>query len=171
MPENIDLMVKLFDTLKQSSDKNEATLQKLIEQQQSLIGHIEYLPIKDLQLSLKEHNKNSSDKVDACTETVTKTSNKILDKVVTIESKIGRMIIVVLVASSILGLAFLVGRLSLDTGSLEKKIKAEQQKEHNEIVFAVKDSMKKELQIIYNQIERLNKEKDEKQKNTEEKFK
>jgi len=175
MPENIDLMVKLFDTLKQSSDKNEATLQKLIEQQRSLIGHIEYLPIKDLQQALKEHNAHSSSEINSCTETVNTTTNNILDKVKNIESKIARMIVVVLVASSVLGLAFLVGRLSLDTGSLEKKIEDRQQAEHKEIIDSVRKLVRQEFQTIEEKINKFHnyekKEKIEDTHNTEKKFK
>ena len=54
--ENVELMVKLFETLKESSDKNESTLRQLIEQQHSLISLIEYMPVKELHQSLKDHN-------------------------------------------------------------------------------------------------------------------
>ena len=63
MADSTDLMIKLFDTLKQSSDKGEIILQKLIEQQHNLIGHIEYLPIKELQEALKDHNVESKSEI------------------------------------------------------------------------------------------------------------
>lgn len=161
MAENVDLMVKLFETLKQSSDKNEATLQKLIEQQHSLIGHIEYLPIKDLQEALKEHNKDSSINITACTDTVNSTSNSILEKVKKIDGKVGKMITVVLVAFALLSITFIIARMTMDTGLLEKKIKkeiaTEKQNEHKDVIKAVNESMRKEFEKIQKRMSELHK--------------
>jgi hypothetical protein len=146
MAENIDLMVKLFETLKQSSDKNEATLQKLIEQQHSLIGHIEYLPIKELQTSLKDHNKESSDEITSCTDTVNKTSDSILERVKKIDGKVGKMITIVLVAFSLLTITFIVAKMTMDTGLMDKKIQTylsvNQRTDHDAIVKSVRETMK-----------------------------
>jgi len=108
----MDIMLKLFDTLKQSSDKNEATIQKLIEQQHTLIGHIEYLPIKELQDSLKDHNKETSDDINSCTETVETTSDVILTKVNSIDTKIGKMILIVIVAFTLFSMSVLIATLT-----------------------------------------------------------
>ncbi len=110
MADHIDLMIKLFDTLKQASDKNESSIISLIQQQDKLIGHIEHLPIKDLQDALKEHNKDSKKNIDSCTETVETTSDKILDRVKGIENKIGRMILVVIVAFTLFSSAVFIAK-------------------------------------------------------------
>ena len=152
MAENIDLMVKLFETLKQSSDKNEATLQKLIEQQHSLIGHIEYLPIKELQIALKDHNKESSDEITTCTDTVNTTSNSILERVKKIDGKIGKMITIVLVAFSLLTITFVIAKMTMDSGLMDKKIKTQlstnKQSDHNAIIKAVREAMKDDHDAI-----------------------
>jgi predicted PurR-regulated permease PerM len=161
MAENVDLMVKLFETLKQSSDKNEATLQKLIEQQHSLIGHIEYLPIKDLQIALKDHNKESSNDISTCTDTVNTTTDTILEKVKQIDGKVGKMITVVLVAFSLLTITFVIARMTIDTELIDKKIhtviSSKQQHQHDEIVKAVKESMQKEFKKIQDRMTELHK--------------
>ena len=180
MADNVDLMVKLFETLKQSSDKNEATLQKLIEQQHSLIGHIEYLPIKDLQIALKDHNKDSSDNISACTDTVETTSTSILEKVRKIDSKIGKMITVVLVAFGLFSITFIIARMTMDTGltKAEKQIQTQlalkKQHQHDEIIKAVRETMKTEFKKINNRITELHKNdknKDDKEVVDEQKFK
>ena len=117
----IDVMLKLFDTLKQSSDKNEATIQKLIEQQHALIGHIEYLPIKELQEALKEHDKGSTEDIDSCTETVKTTTDIILEKVNIIDTKVGKMITVVIVAFALLTMSYLFVTSSVQYGHQDLK--------------------------------------------------
>ncbi len=117
MSDNVDLMIKLFDTLKQASDKHESSILSLIQQQDKLVGHIEYLPIKDLQDALKEHNKESKDNIDSCTETVEIKSDNILERVKGIENKIGKMILVVLVTFTLFTSAILIARLTYNKTS------------------------------------------------------
>jgi hypothetical protein len=145
MADTMDIMMKLFDTLKQASDKHEETLQKLIEQQQILIGHVEYLPFKELQKALEDHNSESSENIDACTEKVETTSEKILKKVSLIEGKISKMILVVIVAFSLLSTAFLIGRLSQDTKEIEAKIKQAQKIEHQLIIETINKSVREQF--------------------------
>ena len=52
---------------------------------------------------------------------MTTTSDSILEKVKGIENKIGRMILVVIVAFSVLSVGFLVGKLVLEGNVMEKK--------------------------------------------------
>jgi len=154
MADSMDIMMKLFDTLKQASDKHEETLQKLIEQQHVLIGHIEYLPFKELQQALKDHNEESTDNIDACTEKVETTSEKILKKVNVIENKISRMILVVIVSFSLLTTAFIVGRLSMDTKRIEEKIRESQDIEHKVIIDTINKSMQKQFDKIREEMKR-----------------
>ena len=147
MTDNIDIFMKLFDTLKQASDKHESTLQKLIEQQQKLVGHIEYLPIKDLQTALDNHGKESTDEISTCTETVTITSSALIEKIRTMDSKISKMIIVVIVAFTVLTGGYFIIRGVTDYSDdavlkthLEE-IEAEQEKRFMDAINSIKDAM------------------------------
>jgi len=102
MSSNIDILLKLFETLKESSDKNEEATQQLMVQQLELVGHIKYLPIEDLKQALKDHAKNSAEGIDLCTETVKITSEDLMAEVKRLASKVNKMILVVLVTFTVL---------------------------------------------------------------------
>lgn len=159
MAENIDLMIKLFDTLKQASDKNESSILSLIQQQDKLVGHIEHLPIKDLQDALKEHNKDSKDDIDSCTETVESKTDNILEGLSEIKEKVKTMITVVLVAFALFTAAGLIGAISYkywgtqseSVKSREKLIEIiheEQEEEHqllrDNIIKIIREELRKE---------------------------
>ena len=147
MTDNIDILMKLFDTLKQASDKHESTLQKLIEQQHKLVGHIEYLPIKELQNALESHGKESTNDITTCTDTVTSTSDTLIEKVRSIDSKISKMIIVVIVAFSILTGGFLIIKAAtdyFDNASLQE-IESEQEKKYMDAI----DDIKKQIEELH----------------------
>lgn len=102
MSDNINILVKLFETLKDSSDKNEETTQKLIVQQLELVSRIKNLPIEDLKQALKEHAKESLDSIDSCAETVETTGADLMKEIRRLASKVNMMIVVVLVTFAIL---------------------------------------------------------------------
>jgi nucleoside-triphosphatase THEP1 len=102
MSDNITILVKLFETLKDSSDRNEETTQKLIVQQLELVSHIKNLPISDLKQALKEHAKDSADNIDSCTDTVETSTGGIMEEIKKLASKVNMMIVVVLVTFAIL---------------------------------------------------------------------
>jgi exonuclease V gamma subunit len=86
-----DIILKLFDTLKDSTDKNERTMQTLINQQQTLVDSVTHMPIGEIRQEIKEHV------ISAKAE-----RGNISDKVDRVESKVAKMIIVVLVSFTIL---------------------------------------------------------------------
>jgi len=101
MADNIDILVKLFDTLKASTDKNEDTTQQLIGQQHELVNYIKNMPIKDLHAALKEHSKDSKINIDDCSGTVQSTSNDLMVEIKGLAGKVSKMILVVVVAFTI----------------------------------------------------------------------
>lgn len=101
MSDNIDILVKLFETLKTSSDKNEDATHKLILQQLELVSHIKHLPIEDLRAALKEHAIESKNKINNCEETVETKTDNVIKILKTINGKISRMILVVAVSFTI----------------------------------------------------------------------
>jgi hypothetical protein len=163
--DNVELMVKLFETLKESSDKSESTLRKLIEQQHSLISLIEYMPVKELHEALKDHSKVSSIEIGTCTDTVNLTSDSILEKVKIIENKIGKMILVVVVAFAVLSMGYLIGRMTLEKSVMEQQGSAAGHQEIidsvEELNAALKRSIEKEFSNIRKEMAIHHKESDE----------
>ena len=102
MSDNINILVKLFETLKESSDKNEEATQTLIIQQLDMVNHIKHLPIEDLKTALKEHAKDSKKEIDDCAGTVESTTGDIMELLRSVNTKITKMIVTVVVAFAVM---------------------------------------------------------------------
>ena len=143
-----DLLIKLFDTLKDASKETQQLCHAILTNQNNIGNYMKNIPIQEFKEALKEHDKESADKVDSCTETVEEKTDSILSKVNVIETKISKMILVVVVSFALLTVAFIVGRLSMDTKSLEDKIQQNQEEEHQEIIDHVKSAISEEIEKI-----------------------
>jgi hypothetical protein len=86
-----DIILKLFDTLKDSTDKNERTMQILINQQQKLVETVTYMPINEIRQEVKDHIVSAHEE-----------RKGIEDKIDKIDHKVAKMIVVVLVSFTIL---------------------------------------------------------------------
>jgi hypothetical protein len=86
-----DIILKLFDTLKDSTDKNERTIQTLINQQQILVDNVTHMPMNEIRQEIKDHIISAREE-----------RKGILDKIIKIDAKVGKMIVVVLVTFTIL---------------------------------------------------------------------
>jgi len=159
-----NLLIKLFDTLKDASTETQRMCYAMLENQNNIVNNMQNIPIQELRDALKEHSKESTDEIDACTETVETKTNKILDKVNIIDTKIGKMITVVLVAFSLLAISFIVGRLSMESSTVEKKIEQKEDEEHKKVVDAITNSMKEEFDKIRKEIRKLHPEEEEEKK-------
>jgi len=129
MSDILEFVSKLFDTLKEASKDSNTSLQTLITQQQDLVSYVKGLPVKELQVALKDHDTNSKNEIDSCTETVETKTDSILTKVNLIDSKIGKMITVVLVTFALLVGTYVFVRtvVDIDTsnhGELEQKLES-----------------------------------------------
>lgn len=132
MSDNITILVKLFETLKDSSDKNEETTQKLIVQQLELVSHIKHLPIEDLNQALKDHAKDSANDIDACAETVEITGKDLMTEIKKVASKVNKMILVVLVTFAILtGTYVFISNVADYSKKVEVQKKNTQKKQQN----------------------------------------
>ncbi|MHA1867521.1 MAG: hypothetical protein ACTSXD_05595 [Candidatus Heimdallarchaeaceae archaeon] len=98
---NPEIIIKLFDTLRDATDKNERTMQTLINQQQTLVDTVKHMPIDEIRQEVKDHV------VSAKAERIV-----ISDKVDKVDSKVGKMILVVIVAFTLISSAILIGRMS-----------------------------------------------------------
>lgn len=152
MTDNIDILIKLFDTLKESSDKNSGATQQLITQQLDLVSHIKNLPIEDLRDALKEHAKQATDDMGDCVETVTTSSVDLMGEVKIIGSKVNKMILVVLVAFSLLTGTYLFVRSSYDSGKKfqewQEKIESQQNEEHHAIADEIIKQLREEIRSL-----------------------
>jgi len=157
MSDNINILLKLFETLKDSSDRNENATQQLIVQQLELVGHIKHLPIEDLRAALREHAKESSEDIDACSETVESTSGGLMAEIKTLISKVNRMILVVIVAFTVSGIAYSVIKTLYDSDSKfdkwQEKIENSQEEEHHKITNEIIEELRKEIRKLHNKTE------------------
>jgi Mg2+ and Co2+ transporter CorA len=147
MSNNIDILLKLFATLKESSDKNEEATQQLILQQLDLVGHIKHLPIEDLRQALKDHAKDSASDIDSCEETVTTTSADLMTAINNVGNKVTKIILVVSVAFTIAIATYGI----MKSFYSDKAISVQRVEEHRVIATEV-------VEIIRDEIMKLNSE-------------
>ena len=121
MSDNIDILVKLFETLKTSTDKNEESTKQLIIQQLELVNQIKSLPIDDLRQALKEHASTSSKDIDSCSETVTATSTDLMVEVRKLTSKINKLLIAISVIISVATTGYFVIKATVDSEAIIEK--------------------------------------------------
>jgi len=95
MSDPIGTLNRLFDTLKEASNRNEASTQRLIDQQMELVTHIKTMPIEDVRTALKDHNDKALKNINDCSGTVELKALDIMDMLRKINTKITKMIIVV----------------------------------------------------------------------------
>lgn len=112
---NPEIIIKLFDTLKDATDKNERTMQTLINQQQTLVDTVKHMPIDEIRQEVKDHVVSAKEE-----------RQGILDKLGNVDSKVGKMILVVVVAFTLFSSAVLLAKLN-DSNSQQTII--EQSKE------------------------------------------
>ena len=153
MSDNITILVKLFETLKESSDKNEEATQQLIIQQLDLVGHIKHLPIEDLRQALKDHAKESSEEIDSCEETVTTTSGDIMGAITKLASKVTKMIIVVSVAFTVIMGSYVIIRTFSDNVGTQKETDIKRIEEHRIIASEVIEAIRKEVMRLHEESE------------------
>lgn len=141
MSDNINVLLKLFDTLKESSDRNEEATQKLVVQQLDLVGHIKHLPIEDLRLALKEHAKESTD-------SVTTTRDDVMSEIKIVSNKVSKMILAVVVAFSILTGGYVIIRTAADN---QETINISQEEQHRKVARDVIEEIRKEMRDLHNE--------------------
>jgi len=133
MSDNISILVKLFETLKTSTDKNEEATQKLIVQQLELVSHIKHLPIQDLKDALATHAKDSKKEVDDCSENVDIKTSDLMVEVVKLNNKVSKMILVVVAAFTILMGSYVIIR-TVANDNMNHTTQAQVQNTYEEII-------------------------------------
>jgi len=131
-----DLLIKLFDTLRESNKETTQISHALLQNQNDIGNYIKNLPMNEIKQLLKDHVKESSSEIDSCTETVEEKSDTILEEVKTIGGKIKTMIIIVLVAFSLFSAAALIGVIvSKNENDVESK------KRYDKLIEAVNEAI------------------------------
>lgn len=111
----VDLLLKLFDTLKDSSKDTQQMCQAMLTNQTNISNFMRNLPLAELKEMLKEHAKESGDDIGTCTETVENQTDAILKEVRQLRSRIKTMITVVIVTFSLFTIAGLIGVITYQT--------------------------------------------------------
>lgn len=145
----IDLLLKLFDTLKDASKETRDLCQAMLTNQNDIGNYIKNLPMTDLTQALKEHSKESTEEIGTCTETVESKSDIILEEVKTLKQKVKTMIIVVMVAFSVFGMALLIAGIVDDNDKKESTSTTEQREDEyeslkNDILETIREELRKE---------------------------
>jgi len=136
---DFDLLIKLFDTLKDSSKETQQLCHAMLTNQQNIGNYIKTLPMSDLKEALKEHSKESTDEIGTCTETVESKSDIILEEVKEIKGKVTKMILVVIVAFTLFTSAVLIARITTP----------KPQDTHNELKMEI-DNLRKDIEDLHN---------------------
>lgn len=111
----VDLLLKLFDTLKDSSKDTQQMCQAMLTNQTDISSFMKNLPLAELKEMIKDHAKTSGDDIGTCTETVESQTDAILKEVRQLKGRIKTMITVVIVAFSLFTIAGLIGVISYQT--------------------------------------------------------
>lgn len=155
MTDNIEILVKLFETLKASSDKNEETTRQLVVQQLELVNQIKNLPIEDLKQALKEHAKDSANNIDACSQVVSVTSNDVMGELRSIKGKLTKLLIAIgLVVTIATGGYFVLRAVSDSDQIIEKHL----DKKFHELSDQITKERESELEDIRQQMRDLHKD-------------
>ena len=150
MTDQLDFIDKLFDTLKETTDDNTKTLQKLVEQQISLIGTVETWPISEIKQDIKDHVISAAnERKDISTKIDTK-SGGLLEIVNDLTVKVKLMIGVVAAAVVLTGAIYVIGRFYIDyelpkqeVSQIQEQFNEQQKQEHNELIEAIREEIKK----------------------------
>lgn len=143
MSDPIETLNRLFDTLRDASNRNEKSTDKLIDQQIKLIGEIKNMPITDIKTALKDHaDQTAVDKKEIDTHT-----NEIMEMLRIILGKVNKMMTVfALVVAITMGTYVVIRYLAEDKNSVEElrqELKEERQAEQKEFLEMIKKEMEK----------------------------
>lgn len=120
----VDLLIKLFDTLRDMTRDIQQLCQAMLTNQTNIGNYVKNLPMEDVREILREHKRESSDEIGACTETIETQGDEIVkeiklnrEEMKEMRSKIKTMIIVVIVAFTLFSTAIMIAEINDDKGS------------------------------------------------------
>jgi hypothetical protein len=147
-----ELILKLFDTLKEANKDVKITVDK----QTDAIVHLssllkEGVKPDDIKKLLEDHHKHSGehlDNIDTCTETINDNSSKILSLLKGMTKRINTMILIVLITFGLMTVAYLFVSNSVETmikTQIDKSIHSEEnifEDEHSDISEQIEELRK-----------------------------
>lgn len=145
MSDSVEILSKLFDTLKDASDKNEQATQKLVEQQIVLVGKIKSMPMEDLKTALKEHSDRSENNMTTCNGIIELKTAEIMDLLRILLGKINKILIVFSLVVAITAGSYVIIRYlaedHVDINVLRQELKKEREAEQIEILEKIQQQM------------------------------
>jgi hypothetical protein len=156
----IDLLIKLFDTLKDSSKETQDLCRAMLTNQTKIGGAMQGIPFDEIKTMLKDHAKESSKEIDTCSETVEMKTDGIMEEVKALGNKVNRMILVVVVSFSIMTGGFFLIRYAAEQSvappdNWEERLRAIEEDQHEDI----DNKLNKFMDEIRNEMRRLHPEK------------
>jgi len=154
MSDAITTLEKLFDTLKDASNRNEAATNKLIDQQLELVTHIKTMPVEDLRIALKEHADKSTDEILDCSGTIELKTADIMESIKQLSSKVTKMILVVTVALTVATAGYFLIRYAADQSkksgweATHEQIEKKQQEEFDEKFDHFTDEIRLQMETL-----------------------
>jgi DNA-binding transcriptional MerR regulator len=142
---NIEILVRLFETLKDSSIRNENVSQRLLMQQIEMVNQIKNLPVEDLKVALKEHMADSAKDINTCAGTIEIHTNDIKELIKVLTNKVSKMITVVAVTFSLLAGTYTVMRVVSDEQSHIDQLKQELVEERDARMDEMLNEIRKEM--------------------------
>lgn len=159
MNDNDNVLIKLFDTLKEASDKNEAATQKLIIQQLELVNHIKYMPIEDLKKALEAHARESNKKAEGYAGNAETQTGAIMELLRSINTKITKLFIIVTACVTIATGGYFIIRYAADMDNGNKNftaweerheaIESNQEKAMDEKLNRFMDEIRKQMNTLH----------------------
>ena len=148
-----EVVLKLFDTLKDANDETKASINKQTEAIVFLSDMIrDSVKPEDVKAAIDEHHKHSGehlDNIDTCTETIEDNSTKILGILKTLCKRVNTMILVVIISFSLMVVSYIFVR-----SAVEKIVN----NRLDEVQIESVDSGNHNHQELLDQIEKLRKE-------------
>lgn len=150
MPDGSEILLTLFNTLTKAFERTEKANENLVKQQGELVHHIKSLKLDEIKQSLKDHGAKSTSEIGTCTE-----------EVKSVDSKVSKMITVVITVTSIFSISLLIASVivyygnkkaaspKMDPAVIEQIIHKAIEK-HEEQETEKFEEIKKELEKLHN---------------------
>jgi hypothetical protein len=151
----IDLLIKLFDTLKDSSKETQDLCRAMLTNQTKIGSAMQGIPFDEIKSMLTDHAKESSRNIDSCSETVSTKSEDIMEFLRAINAKITKMFIVFSVVVAVATGGYFLIRYAAETTTppnWEEKleeIEQHQQKEMEKKINDMMEELKKEINNLH----------------------
>lgn len=148
---NIEILVKLFETLKDSSKRSEEMTQRLVMQQVELVNQIKNLPVEDLKEALKEHAKESINEIDECAGSIELHTTELKVILNNILSRVNKMILVVSITFMLFTGVYTFAKLVADDQIHHEELKQEIKTDQKEMINDVVDQIREEMRSLHKQ--------------------